>query len=333
MKLVAEQIKYLRERKKELEDKKRDYKTYIETRDRTGYDNIGVPQFGNFATDSEYGTYLGELSDIYKMLDEGEFQTERNFEFIDIGTLFKARFGNEEETEEFMLVEKGITYGDMKLISLDSDLGKAVQGKKKNDSLTYTVQATGRKISITIEDIITIREKYEHFIKERKITDRMSDTVKRDLSTLKINDSEEYRRRHAITRSQLELVKQELSKLPKHVKTHNDQGKKKYLNKILRESEIVSPPDDDTIGVGSIVEIILIDEQGKVQELSFEFINAAVSTELESNYVERITPLGNTIFGLRKNDTFTVIRKNKPRLKGIVKSVKNANKNISRRVK
>lgn len=333
MKLIAEQIKYLRERKKELEEKRKDYKIYLETRDRTGYDDIGVPQFGNFATDSEYGTYLGELSDIYRTLQESEFITERNLNSIDIGTMFQVRFENEEATEELMLVEKGITFGNMKFVSLDSDLGKAVYGRKKSDQLTYTVQATGRTIPITLEDIITMRDKYEHFIRERKLTDRMSDTVKKDLHNLKINNIEEYKNRHAITRSQLELAKEELDKLPKYPKTQNEIGKIGYLKKIINESIIAEPPKDGTIGVGSYAEIMITDEFGEVKELSFEFINAAVSTELESNYVERITPLGNTIFGLRENDTFQVIRKNKPRLKGVVKRVVNINENELKRTR
>lgn len=331
MKLIPEQIKYLRQRKKELESKREEYKHYLETRDRTGYEKIGMPQFGDFASDMEYVSYLEELKKIEDELARSTFQTKRNFDFIDVGTLFQVRFSDEDLTEELMLVEKGITHDSVRLVSLDSDLGKAVQGQKENASLSYVVKATGRKIPITIEKIITMQEKYEHFIRERKLTDRMSDVVKRDLRTLKQNNSEEYENRHAITQSQLELAKEELSRISASSKAQSDISKRGYLQRLISTSKVVMPPVDDTIGVGSHVELLLTDENNNVQELSFEFINAAVSTELGSDYVERISPLGNTIFGLRENDTFQVIRKNKPRLKGIIKSVDN--KNEIRRVR
>ena len=333
MKLVAEQIKYLRKRKKELEDRRNEYKIYLETRDRTEGDSNSAPQFGSFISNMEYSSYLGEIDEVYKTLHEGDYITDRNFDMIDIGTMFEIRFDGDDKIEELMLVEKGFAFGNMKFVSLESDLGKAVYGRKGNDSLTYVPQATGRKINITLEDIITIRSKYEHFIKERKITDRMSDVVKKELHNLKINNPDEYKKRHAITKSQLELAIEELEKIPKYIKINSDYGKKGYLNRIIRESEIATPPTDGSVGVGSYVEILLTDETGKIKEVSGEYINAAVSTELESDYIERITPLGNAIFGLRENDTFTVIRKNKPRLKGIIKRIININENENRRVK
>lgn len=331
MKLIPEQIKYLRQRKKELELKRKEYKRYLETRDRTGYEKIGMPQFGDFASDMEYVSYFEELKKIEDELARSTFHTERNFDFIDVGTLFQIRFSDEDLTEELMLVEKGITHDSVRLVSLDSDLGKAVKGHKENDSLTYVVQATGRKIPVTIEKIITMKDKYERFIRERKLTDRMSDVVKKDLRTLKQNDPEEYENRHAITPSQLELAKEELSRISVSSKDQSDISKRGYLQKLIRAAQVVTPPEDGSIGVGPHVEVLLTDENNNVQELSFEFINAAVSTELASDYVERISPLGNTIFGLKENDTFQVIRKNKPRLKGIIKSVDNQNE--IRRVK
>lgn len=323
MKLVPEQIKYLRDRKKILEQKRKEYQEYLEGRDKTGFEKIGMPQYGDFASDMEYRTYLKENQEVDETLATSTFQSERNYEFIDIGTLFQVRFEDEDETEDFMLVEKGISHDSMNLVSLESDLGKAVEGRREKESITYTVKSTGRKISITIQKIETMREKYEHFIRERKTTDRMSDPVKKELRELKASNIDEYNNRHAITASQLELAKEELAKIPLRPTSQNDIGKRSYLNKIITTSKVVTPPEDDTIGVGSEAEILLTDENGNNKEMSFEFINAAVSTELESQYVERISPLGNAIFGLRKDDTFQVPRKNKPKLKGIVVSVNN----------
>lgn len=323
MKLVAEQIKYLRERKKELEDKRKDYKEYLQTRDRTGYDDIGLPQFGNFASDMEYRSYFKELEEIERTLESSEFLTERNFDFIDIGTLFTVTFEG-MDTEDILLVEKGIASHETRMVSIESDLGKAVIGHKPGESLTYKVGATGRTISITIDDIKKLQNDYEHFIHTNGTSsNRMSKRVRKNLKELKENNPDEYMRRHMITPSQAHLAKEEIRRFKKNTKSNSEITRRTYLTKVINPENIIYPPTDDTIGIGSHVELLLQDEEGNVRELSFELINFAISTELSSHYVERITTLGNAIFGLRAEDTFSVIRKNKPRLKGIIKSVDN----------
>lgn len=332
MRLIPEQIKYLRERKQELEAKRRDYKEYLQTRDRTGYDNIGLPQFGNFASDMEYRAYFEELKEIDRTLETSEFIRERNYEFIDIGTLFTVRFDG-EDSENILLVERGISSKETRMVSTESDLGKAVIGHKPGESLTYKVSATGRTISITIEDIKKLKSDYEQFIHiNGTSSDRMSKRVKKDLKELRENDQEEYKRRHMITPSQAILAKEELGKIRRGSKDPSDITRRTYLSKVTKEENITMPPEDDTIGIGSHVELLIQDEEGNIKEMSFELINFAISTELSSHYVERITTLGNAIFGLRENDTFSVIRKNKPRLKGIIKSVDNSYNNTKGRV-
>lgn len=72
---------------------------------------------------------------------------------------------------------------------------------------------------------------------------------------------------------------------------------------MLRESKIVTPPSDNTIGVGSKVSIITF-EDGEIQNRRVEIINQAVSTELNTDYIEAISPLGQEIIGLKNNQKF-----------------------------
>lgn len=76
-----------------------------------------------------------------------------------------------------------------------------------------------------------------------------------------------------------------------------------FVNKMLRESKIVMPPSDDIVGVGSKVSIITF-EDGMIQNRRVEIINQAVSTELNTDYVEAISPLGQEIIGLKNNQMF-----------------------------
>ena len=54
-------------------------------------------------------------------------------------------------------------------------------------------------------------------------------------------------------------------------------------------------------------------------------INSAVSTELEDAYVERISPLGDAIYGLHEHETFK-FRKDNKTYTGEVLSIKESKK-------
>lgn len=75
------------------------------------------------------------------------------------------------------------------------------------------------------------------------------------------------------------------------------------VNKLLSESRIATPPTDGTIGIGSKVSIMTF-EDGQIQNRRVEIINQAVSTELNTDYVEVISPLGQKIIGLKNNQMF-----------------------------
>ena len=72
---------------------------------------------------------------------------------------------------------------------------------------------------------------------------------------------------------------------------------------MLRESKIIAPLSDNTIGIGSKVSILTF-EDGIIQNRRVEIINQAVSTELNTDYIEAISPLGQEIIGLKDNEMF-----------------------------
>ena len=319
MKLVAEQIKYLRERREELVSRKNAFTRYLSnSREKESMEGFGTPVYTDYAEHDEYGRYLQEIKQIDETLRNAEIVVDRNFDQIDVGTAFYAQFEGDEEKERITLVDKGITATSLyQFVSLDSDFGKAILGKIDGDKVEYTVSATGRKINVSIDSIDRMREQYTHFIREKSGPCRMSKVVKNELRELKENNPEEYARRHEVTSSQKELAREELAREKELTPV-----RKAFLNRIL-QSKTASLNTDGTIGFGSKVTVLLRDENGKVEEKTFEFINRAISTELDCHYVERISPLGAAIYGLRKDDVFCVQRNHMPSLQGVVVSVDN----------
>ncbi len=325
MKLIAEQVHYLRKRKEELEGRKEEYRNYCKSRESAGLDSIGAPHYVDFNDEVAYSKSAQEREKIDRVLASAEYITDRNYEIIDIGTGFYTDFGD-GELDRTVLTDSGeiIVGGQGIFVSKESDFGKAVLGHKAGDEVVYKVEATGRTIKATIKEIDTIKENYMKFIKETPISVRMSSIAKKELRELKDNNREEYHKRHAITPSQVSLIKEELGK--------PSISNRAALNKILNDSIVTVPADSESVQIGSIVDLTLMDENGEVKPLHFELINRAVSTEIDEDYVERISPLGTAIYGLKRGDTFTVRRKHKESLKGIIEDIDNT-KNVVRRVR
>ena len=71
---------------------------------------------------------------------------------------------------------------------------------------------------------------------------------------------------------------------------------------------------------GEKVTIAISRDGEELQTRTYEMINEAVSDEVESEYLERISPLGSKVYGLKVGDTFT-IRENRKTYKGVVVSI------------
>ena len=99
----------------------------------------------------------------------------------------------------------------------------------------------------------------------------MSPTSKTELEVLKNTKPEEYKKRHQYTFSQKLIIEDEIERLNNY-KNINDIDRKNALEKYLADNTIAKPPEDDTIGVGSIVRLKIFN--GDQQETrTFELIN------------------------------------------------------------
>lgn len=323
MKLIGEQVKYLRERRRELLSKQEEYKAYVASREKTNIDDIGCPMVGDFNDDMIAAHSLADANRSENILRNSDFVLQRNFDMIDIGTGFYVILnGRKKQKRRFVLIDEFSPSISLQTVSKDTDLGQAIVGKKAGDEVTYTVKANGRTMTTFIDSIDQDMSHYDCFLREDTTTKRMSKTAKRQLRELKENNPEEYEQRHTITRNQALLLQAELIKIPTNSKEYSDVRRRSFYQKLL-ETPLAEIPKDNRIGIGSNVKILLTDENGNTVEQSFEMINRAVSTELAAHYVERISPLGSAIYGLKEGDTFEVRRNHLPRLHGIVVSVYN----------
>ena len=327
MELVTEQVKYLRERRKELQDRYDEYTHQVsERRDRDSI-NESTPFYADYEETLQHQKDLAELDLIDDTLARTPYKVDRNFDFIDIGTAFYIP-GDEDESERerYTLVESNAAMRLQRsnLMSLNSPIGQAVVGHKDGDTVSYMVN--GRKIEMTILEIDRVREHYAHYICENPYKKRVCKPASRELGRLKTNDPEGYQERHRITPSQKIIVLEELAKL------NGSSVRCKELER-LADQDYASYPTDSTIGVGSQVQIKLTDENGMTTVMDFEYINQAVSYELEDHYVERISTLGHVLYGLKAGDRFWVPRTNQKYLRGEVLSVDNPTSIYSQRVR
>ena len=313
LKLIPEQVKSLRKRKCELLRMKEKYYDALHDREKEQFD-LGVL----YEDDSSYRDAILEIREIDRLLKEGEFVSDRNLSSIDVGTRFRVFYdGDMEDYEDLLLVDQLTLPRPIEFVSLESDMGRAVVGKKVGDTFSYFVEATGNIVHLTIESIDQIRSHYEHFIRERKYDRRVRKIAKREITDSIQKDL--YSTQTILSPSQYELLLEEKEKLDRS--SDSNPSKKGFITKMLNYP-VVLPPDDDSIGIGSYITVFLTDGE-REEYKSFEMIHHAVSTELESNYVEKISTLGNSIFGKRVGDSFKVVRNGEKHLKGIVVSVDN----------
>ncbi len=411
--LIPEQVKALRKEILRLEEKKRDYESYLKDCEKSSMD-LGFLKYTDTTKEVDDYNAICKSLDIYKRtLRENEFMTLNNSDTIECGSEFTVFYDDTSEYESYTLVQNSIGLTrtnincDNGYISIDSDIGKAVLGKRKDDDFSYIVSLPGKKSAITVTgkifDVVRQDSHSIHFITSRSKSARIS--KKQRILRKKAyaeNNREELEKRKEITISQFNLLKEERERLlyflPKLKRYENkimigsiisletqkgevkkyeivdkDEidvskeidanslafsrivGKKignvideKYyyrknksktsicyrgkiveidnrmvnreekiysnsqsvikrlvvVNKLLREAKIATPPTDKTIGIGSKVSIMTF-EDGEVQSRRVEIINEAVSTEINTDYIEAISPLGQELIGLKDNQSFS----------------------------
>ena len=325
MKLIPEQLKYLRERKNKLVKAINAYRFHCSNRDSLGLEDQSGTVLTDVQSEIEYHKNIQELAEIEDILRKATLLIKRDFENIKIGTRFSVKIdGRDTIKKDLVLIDTDSPIIGVGYTKEDSDFGKAVLGKTTGDKVTYIVTNTNKKISLTIVEIDNVKSNYEHFIRETNYTNRFSTLERKELKRLKELLPEEYKKRHFITKSQLQLVEEELAKVSSTSNNPKDVRKRGILG-MMKKTPIAALPEDDKIGIGSIVTITLVDSEGNLEEKTLEMVNRAVSTELASHYVERISPLGHAIYGLSKGDNFIVRKKHKPSIVGTIDEVYNKN--------
>lgn len=321
MKLIPEQIIYLRKRERELKDAITSYQDYLTSRDKSSIeDSIGT-FVGDKFTDDQYQMDQDSYTSVISLLTDAEYITKRDTETIQIGTKFIVEFTNTPTTEAVILTDAifglPIVFNrNLKFVSCASPLGKSVIGKKEGEIISYNLPQAhfNAKVEGTIKEIISDPQEYSHFIRERKSHNRISKAARREIHfLLESNDpkaKEEYARRQEITFSQKMLLMIEGEQLARTASDPIKAARLQKIKKLLTNSVLAFPPADGTIGIGSRFEIMLSDGS-KTETKEAELINRAITSELEEEYVERISPLGTKVFGLRIGDTFKVQKSNK----------------------
>lgn len=314
--LIPEQISYLRNQIKITKENIRSYNDYLSSKDITSGDYSSRAFIGDSVLDDQYSLERKKYHDIIYALENADYKRERSTDVIDIGTKFTVEFDGDYEHDEILLVEgvDGLTIsGGDGFVSLNSLLGQNVIGKKEGEHFEYTV-ITGRmptdkrKVSGTIKSIVKDPKAYASFIREKRKSDRISKIYKARRHELLSNPTkenlEELESYNTISLSQRLLLLIEAERLSKYGKDRNAVNRMTVVKRLLSESHIAKPLDDGTIGVGTKFEL-KYNKDGKIETLTGEMINQAVTDEVDTDYVERISPLGQQIYGLRVGDPFT----------------------------
>lgn len=331
--LIPEQISYLRSQIKTTKENIRSYNDYLSSKDITSGDYSSRAFIGDSVLDDQYSLERKKYRDAMYALEHADYKSDRSTDVIDIGTKFTVEFDGDFERDELLLVEgaDGLTISvNDGFISLSSLLGQNVIGKKEGDRFSYTA-ITGRMpsdkkhISGTIKTINKDPKAYASFIREKRKNDRISKIYKARRHELLTSNTpealEELESYNTISLSQRMLLLIEAERLSKYGKDRAAINRMTVVKKLLSEAKIAKTKDDGTIGVGTKFEL-KYNKDGEIQTITAEMINQAVTEEIDIDYVERVSPLGQQIFGLRVGDPFTFRDGNKV-YKGSVAAIMN----------
>lgn len=308
MKIIPEQISVLREKEVELTRKYEEYKEYLKNRETIGCEETTISQVGDSVIEGQYQRDIDELNEIRKILTTADYVTERPTDQIGIGTKFVIKFTGDKSTHTITLTEySSALTGLYKFISTASPVGTAVFGKQAGEEFKAIIEgdhSRPRRVSTgTIESIETDQDAYLHFIREKKFHNRRSKQDKEEYQAIKELPEDEQQakleERFAITESQRNLL---LVEKERECRKSKKSRRLTRIDKILNSSPRAVPPTDGTIGIGSTFDIIIGDGEN-AETRHYEYINSAVSDELEDAYLEKISTFGGKFYGLKVGDT------------------------------
>lgn len=334
MLLIPEQVNFLKKSIISLKEELKGYSTYLENREVMNIESTHRSQVLDTITNDQYIAAQKKLKEYQNLLSKSVCVRKVSTEEIAIGTRFNIRFDGEEQSERFVLVDSIIGSNlSSEAVTVESELGKSVFGKKEGERFSYTPRPTCT-ISGVIESIEKKKDKDQvAFIRNTKLSHRMGVIAEKEFAELKNQkDTSEdarntYNKRTEISQSQLELLQEELEELsiqvlrePKQKATIN--RRIQAIQKLIKTRTIAQLPTDGSIGVGTAFSIMFFEDQ-QVTTRRVEMINQAVGNELTENYVERISPLGIQLYGLKEQEEFIVFRNGYLAVTGMVYDIDN----------
>lgn len=317
--IIPEQLSYLREQREKVKESLATYKDYLQNKEITSSDYSSRAYIGDSFIDEQFHRERKQLRDITTLLTTGVYLRERQLDQIGIGTKFVIQFDGMDDTDTIILTD--CVYGlaiDRGFVSTESILGQSILGKKEGDTFKYVVQtgksyADKRSISGKVLEIKKDYDDYIHYLTEKPKCLRMSKPEKRKLHALLNDDSKEAQKElasyHTITQSQQYILELEADKLKGKRDPHSI-SRLAIVRKLLTSS-VITNIEPGVITVGSKFDLAILSPKQELTTCTYEMINSAVSDELEDAYVERISPLGTSIYGLHEHDTFKFRKDNK----------------------
>jgi len=317
MLLIPEQVKFLRNSIHILEEELKEYGSYFEEKKFMQIENSNKIQSVDSIIEDGYALKLRQLKEYKQLLKSSSYVRKVPTDKIGVGTKFKICF-DDLGTCEYILVDSMIGGSlSSEYVTLNSVLGQTVLGKKEGDSFSYQVNLDCEEISGVIEGICKDQNQEINFIRSRKADHRKGEITLKEIATLtekigeRVAASIEYDKQIPITESQVELLQEEFERLT-YLSNSNieDIIEKRNLSRriariqnILKDHKLASLAEDGTIGIGSVFSIMLFEKNRTVIK-RVELIGKAYSDELDDEYIEKISALGSSVFGLHNNDEF-----------------------------
>ena len=332
--LIPEQVSHMREENRRIRERIPEYSNYFENKEKISGDHLKGAVISDYVTERNYKVDYTILKRNEELLTNSKFLKERTTDHIDIGTKFIVCFAHNNGIQELVLVEDSVGVARVNgFVSLNSIFGQIIRGKKENDTFSYKVPIGNNNINTitgVVKEIKKDPKDYLHYIREKEYHSRICAKERQAIHKLyQYIDVDgqaliEYRNRLALTPSQIELVKEELKYLEKSIANKNlIKSKLSALRQYISEYKIAQPPTSESIGIGTNFSFIINTPTGVINK-RVEMINRAVSNELEDEYIERISPLGSKVFGLRENEEFTIRNSDGRKLKGMVYDIDNS---------
>ena len=317
MLLIPEQIRFLKTSIHNLEEDLKEYADYFETAEYDKIEHNNKVQPMDHMISDGYNYKLQQLKEYRQLLMQSDYVWKVPTDQIGIGTKFKVCF-DDLGTCEFILIDSMIgNHLSDESVTLSSILGQNVVGKKVGDSFSFRIEPYNELVSGTIEEICIENNQEIDFIRARKADHRKSELVTKEIASYtekignRVASSIEYDRKIPITKSQIELLQEELERLTYFlnpnmkdtIERKRIRGRIVRIENILKNHEVASLIEEDTIGIGSIFSIMLFYKDRTVIK-RVELIGKAYGDELNDEYIEKISPLGTSIYGLHNHDEF-----------------------------